>query len=150
MKKKKALVTGGAGFIGSHLCDRLFEEDFDVYVVDDLSKVDVQTLGKVVRNHPIFRPKGTNVNFVQVLGKQKISIRTYERGVEGETLACGTGVVASAILASCRKEVEPPVQVETRGGEILQVFFQPGSEDFAEVYLEGLTKTTFEGTIIEL
>lgn len=116
----------------------------------DVDKEDVHNIGRGVRYHSVFAPAGTNVNLVQKKDGHSLKVRTYERGVEGETLACGTGVVASAILASCRKEVEPPVQVETRGGEVLQVFFQPGNEDFAEVYLEGLTKTTFEGTIIEL
>lgn len=111
---------------------------------------DVQNVGRGIRYHSIFAPAGTNVNLVQKKDGHSLKIRTYERGVEGETLACGTGVVASAIVASCRGEVTPPVEVETRGGEILKVHFQPGNGSFTEVYLEGLTKTTFEGTIIEI
>lgn len=116
----------------------------------DVDKEDVQNIGRGVRYHSVFAPAGTNVNLVQKKDAHSLKVRTYERGVEGETLACGTGVVASAILASCKKQVEPPVKVETRGGEILQVHFQQGNGAFSEVYLEGLTKTTFEGTIIEL
>ena len=116
----------------------------------DVDKEDVQNIGRGVRYHSVFAPAGTNVNLVQKKDGHSLKVRTYERGVEGETLACGTGVVASAILASCKKQVEPPVKVETRGGETLQVYFQQGNGAFTDVYLEGLTKTTFEGTIIEL
>lgn len=116
----------------------------------DVDKEDVQNIGRGVRYHSVFAPAGTNVNLVQRKDAHSLKVRTYERGVEGETLACGTGVVASAILASCRNEMKSPVQIETRGGEILQVYFQAGNEAFTDVYLEGLTKTTFEGSIIEL
>lgn len=116
----------------------------------DVDKEDMQNIGRGVRYHSVFAPAGTNVNLVQKKDGHSLKVRTYERGVEGETLACGTGVVASAILASCSKDVNPPVQIETRGGEILNVYFQAGNDAFTDVYLEGLTKTTFEGTIIEL
>lgn len=116
----------------------------------DVDAEDVANIGRSVRFHAVFAPAGTNVNFVQKKDGHSLKIRTYERGVEGETLACGTGVVASAIAAACRGEVQPPVQVETRGGEILKVHFQPGNGSFSEVYLEGLTKTSFEGTLVEL
>ena len=77
-------------------------------------------------------------------------MRTYERGVEGETLACGTGVVASALIASKKFEIQSPVQVETRGGEILKVHIEPSDASLPTVYLEGLTKIAFEGRIVEL
>jgi diaminopimelate epimerase len=89
---------------------------------------------------------------VQRQGEHKLRIRTYERGVEGETLACGTGVAASALLASRLGLVKPPVLVETQGGEILTVDFEVTDEDenFGEVFLEGSAKIVFEGTIVEI
>ena len=69
-----------------------------ILLVDDLETVDVQRMGKAIRYHGHFAPKGTNVNFIKILNQNTIAIRTYERGVEGETLACGTGVVASALI----------------------------------------------------
>jgi diaminopimelate epimerase len=89
---------------------------------------------------------------VQRLGENKLKIRTYERGVEGETLACGTGVVASALLASRLGLVKPPVLVETHGGEVLTVDFKmtDEGEKFGEVFLEGSAKIVFEGTIVEI
>lgn len=117
---------------------------------DDLDTVDIQSIGRSIRFHAKFAPAGTNVDWVQTKGNHALKIRTYERGVEGETLACGTGVVASALLASYRKQVAPPVDVETRGGEILKVHFQPSNGLVEEVYLEGSAKIAFEGTIIEL
>ncbi len=117
---------------------------------DDVSGVDVRGIGRGLRYHESFAPAGTNVNFVQKTGSHSLKIRTYERGVEDETLACGTGVVASALLASRNGMVEAPVEVETQGGEILKVDFQQGNGTFGDVTLEGLTKVTFEGTILEL
>ena len=109
-------------------------------------------LGRCIRSHPIFSPAGTNVDFVQKQGENELRVRTYERGVEDETLACGTGVVASALLASRAGMVQPPVCVETKGGEILTVDFKAVSEgeSFGDVFLEGSAKLVFEGTIVEI
>ena len=96
--------------------------------------------------HDAFAPAGTNVDFVEKTGDQALKIRTYERGVEDETLACGTGVVASALLSFYKKMVQPPVAVETRGGDILKVDFEATK---GEVYLEGPTSIAFEGTLVE-
>jgi diaminopimelate epimerase len=117
---------------------------------EDVENDDILRVGQGIRFHKEFAPKGTNVNFVQKKGDDSLKIRTYERGVEGETLACGTGVVASAILSALKKNVEPPVLVETRGGEILKVYFDGANGAIDEVYLEGSTKVTFEGTLVEL
>ena len=92
------------------------------------------------------------MNFVQKVGDKALKIRTYERGVEDETLACGTGVVASALLSCYKNLVQPPVEVETRGGDILKVdFASPNGEQgpVTEVYLEGPTRIAFEGTLGE-
>lgn len=117
---------------------------------EDVDHMDVERIGRGIRNHPDFAPAGTNVDFVQVTGPNQLKIRTYERGVEEETLACGTGGVASAIIASLKNRVKHPVQVETRGGEVLRVYFQSSNGSLGDVYLEGLTKTAFEGTIVEI
>lgn len=116
---------------------------------EDVEKEDVTTVGRNIRYHTVFAPAGTNVDLVE---RQNggLKVRTYERGVEGETLACGTGVVASALIASKRFEIPSPVQVETRGGEVLKVHIEPNDNGLPTVYLEGLTKLTFEGRIVEL
>ena len=119
---------------------------------DNIEDVNVKEAGHGIRFHETFAPAGTNVNFVQKVGDKALKIRTYERGVEDETLACGTGVVASALLASYKNLVQPPVAVETRGGDILKVdFASPNGEQgpVTEVYLEGPTRIAFEGTLGE-
>ena len=100
----------------------LFYDQKDIYS-DDIENVDVKEVGNGIRFHEVFAPSGTNVNFVEKVGEHDLKIRTYERGVEDETLACGTGTVASALLSSYKNLVKPPVKVETRGGEILKVDF---------------------------
>ena len=90
---------------------------------NDITNEDVRGIGQSIRAHPVFSPGGTNVDFVQKLGEDLLYVRTYERGVEDETLACGTGVVASALLASEANLVSPPVRVQTQGGEVLVVDF---------------------------
>jgi diaminopimelate epimerase len=87
------------------------------------------------------------VNFIQVLGKHKLSIRTYERGVEGETLACGTGSVAAALVAGSLRMVASPVQVTTRSKEKLTITFEGDAEEFGAIYLEGEAKVICEGTL---
>ncbi len=94
-----------------------------VIFVKDIKNVDVNKLGRLIRFHKKFKPAGTNVNFVKVLGKNKLQVRTYERGVEAETRACGTGVVASAVISIMKKYVSSPVSVLTQGGEILKVYY---------------------------
>jgi diaminopimelate epimerase len=114
-----------------------------VAVVNDLEKIDVKKLGRAIRFHPEFQPKGTNVNFVEREGEDAIRIRTYERGVEGETLACGTGATASAIVAYKNGIVSKrPVRVLTKGGEVLAIDFD---SEFREVFLEGGVVRVFDG-----
>ncbi len=119
-----------------------------VLFVPDVARVDVAAVGRGIRRHKAFAPRGTNVNFAQVRDGVLL-VRTYERGVEGETLACGTGAVASAILAAVRGIAAPPVTVRTSGGETLNVHFEAGKKDFGEVYLEGDTSWTFDGKLFE-
>ena len=105
--------------------------------------------GREIRNHGEFAPEGTNVNFFQVDGGRKLTVRTYERGVEGETLACGTGSVASAMVAAANRKVRPPVRVLTRGGEQLTVYFRRRGTSFREVFLEGAANVVYEGKTFE-
>jgi len=118
-----------------------------VLFVPDADKAMVQRLGAEIRFHPHFSPKGTNVNFVQVLGPNRIRVRTYERGVEGETLACGTGVSASALIASRVHGFRSPVQVTVQGGDVLEVAFQDKGGEFSDVQLTGPAEFVFEGRI---
>jgi diaminopimelate epimerase len=118
--------------------------------VADIENVAVKELGNKIRFHPEFQPAGTNVNFVHAIDPTHLSIRTYERGVEDETLACGTGAVASALLAAAGGKAQSPVDVQTRGGEVLTIHFrQEGKESFSQAFLEGDTCLVFEGTLGE-
>jgi len=122
-----------------------------VVCVEDVDAVDVEALGSRIRYHELFRPAGTNVDFIQRREGDRISMRTYERGVEGETLACGTGAVASACVASHAWGMASPVEVRTRGGERLTVFFSrdPETGRFGDLHLEGETIWVFDGTTTE-
>jgi diaminopimelate epimerase len=116
-------------------------------LVGDLEGTPVTGWGQEVRFHPLFAPAGTNVNFVRLDGPRDLSIRTYERGVEDETLACGTGAVASALIAARLGQVVSPVTVHTRGGEALTVYFTPQGEAFTQVFLEGDALVTYQGEL---
>ena len=118
-----------------------------VLFVPDADRAMVQQIGPEVRRHPHFAPKGTNVNFVQVLGPSRIRVRTFERGVEGETLACGTGVTASALISSRVHKFGSPVTVQVQGGDQLEVSFQEQNDGFRDVRLTGPAEFVFEGTI---
>ncbi|MBW7887048.1 MAG: diaminopimelate epimerase [Bacteroidetes bacterium] len=111
----------------------------------DLEEIDVIQIGKSLRYHSKFSPKGTNVNFVQLIGDNKIKIRTYERGVEDETLACGTGSIASAVLSSLLYEYISPIGVKVKSGETLEISFKKIMEDIKEVKLKGSAKNIFVG-----
>jgi diaminopimelate epimerase len=95
----------------------------------------------------MFQPAGTNVDFIRLAGPQSLEIRTYERGVEDETLACGTGAVAAALIAAHLGQARPPVAVHTRGGEVLTIHFQPPGGDPNEVYLEGEALVVYQGEL---
>ncbi|MEO0070155.1 MAG: diaminopimelate epimerase, partial [candidate division WOR-3 bacterium] len=118
-----------------------------VLFVPDAEAALVQTVGAELRYHAHFAPRGTNVNFVQVLGPSSIRVRTYERGVEAETLACGTGVTASALIAARLHKFDPPVKVRVQSGDVLEVDFRPVNDTFTDVKLTGPAQFVFEGTI---
>jgi len=111
-----------------------------VIISDDVAALDVLKLGRAVRTHAHFAPAGTNVNFIQVVSREKLLLRTYERGVEGETFACGTGAAASAMVARELGLTGESVQLTTSGGEILQIYLENGT-----VYLEGPAVKTYAG-----
>lgn len=118
-----------------------------VVLVDDVNAVDVENVGRFLRFHEMFGAAGANVNFAQVAGKRKILVRTYERGVEGETLACGTGSVACAIVAQRAGLVASPVQIVTRSGEVLEANFTPTTNGAEHVRLTGPAEPVFRGEI---
>lgn len=118
-----------------------------VLYVPDADKAMVESLGPEIRRHAHFGPKGTNVNFVQVLGPNHIRVRTFERGVEGETLACGTGVTASALISARVRNFTSPVKVQVQGGETLEVSFKDRDGAFDDVWLTGPAEFVFEGRI---
>lgn len=117
--------------------------------VEDLAHAPVVRLGRALRQHSEFAPKGSNANFIAVLGPQAISIRTYERGVEDETLACGTGVTASALIHATVSDAASPIEVTVRGGDTLQVGFIRGAKpgEFTDVTLCGPADFVFAGEI---
>lgn len=118
-----------------------------VMFVEDADKAMVQDWGRELRHHRHFAPRGTNVNFVQRLGAGHIRVRTYERGVEGETLACGTGVTASALIASRLHQFTSPVRVQVQGGDEMEVSFAEMGGEFTGVRLLGPADFTFEGRL---
>jgi diaminopimelate epimerase len=118
-----------------------------VVPVPRIDQVDVRSLGATLRHHPMFAPRGANANFSEQRGPSRISIRTYERGVEDETLACGTGVVASALIFAATENVGGPIDVLVRGGDTLQVNFARHDDQFIDVTLTGPADFVFDGTI---
>jgi diaminopimelate epimerase len=118
-----------------------------IKVVENTAALQVKELGRKIRFHSRFQPAGTNANFVQAVDRRRLKVRTYERGVEDETLACGTGAVASALIAAKLGLVDSPVEVQTTGGEILKIYFQPKGEGFDRVFLEGDTRVVYEGVL---
>jgi len=118
-----------------------------VIPVLQIEGVDVRKEGSAIRYHKMFSPKGANVNFIEKRGPKRIAIRTYERGVEDETLACGTGVVASALIFAAHENANGPITVIARGGDELQVGFEKSGNQFRHVTLTGPADFVFEGTV---
>ena len=118
-----------------------------VIAVAKIDDADVRCDGAAIRHHKMFSPNGTNVNFIEKRGPNKIAIRTYERGVEDETLACGTGIVASALIFAATENASGPITVLARGGDELQVGFEKTREQFRNITLTGPAEFVFEGTI---
>ncbi|EKD27262.1 MAG: hypothetical protein ACD_79C00778G0001, partial [uncultured bacterium] len=117
-----------------------------VIFVDDVKSIDVKKYGALVRYHEMFKPNGTNCNFVEITGSKTINVRTYERGVEDETFSCGTGTCAAAICSVLYKGLKWPIRSKTPLNEILSVDSKMTSakpDNF--FYLQGEVKFTFSG-----
>lgn len=118
--------------------------------VENLLNHPVFEQGRELRYHSRFAPEGTNANFMEVAGPDKLRIRTYERGVEDETLACGTGAIACTLVATVRGAVRgSPIRVETRSGEELTVHFKKKGDFFEHVELEGNTSIIYQARLNE-
>lgn len=119
-----------------------------VYFVENLEAANVRLLGRLIRYHRHFQPEGTNVDFVNMMDPETLSIRTYERGVEEETLACGTGSVAAVLITHSKfvtKDGSYKVEVHTKGKEILQVYFDYYNNKFENIWLEGRARVVYKG-----
>ena len=114
-----------------------------VLFVDDVLEVDVPGIGPAIRHDPAFEPTGTNVDFIEVASPSRLTVRTYEKGVEAETLACGTGAVASAVVAHAAGHVGERVEVEMPGGTLVVGLGPDGQPET----LAGPAETVYEGTI---
>jgi len=120
-----------------------------VHMTDDLESMDVLQMGRKIRYHEHYKPAGTNADFVKIIDGRTLGVRTYERGVEDETLACGTGAVASALIAASMGLVESPVDVQVRSGETLKIHFSRTNQGFEKIYLEGKVKVVYQGALWE-
>lgn len=119
-----------------------------VIFTTDLEKIDVGEMGRKIRFHKAYAPQGTNVNFINFTSTNCISIRTYERGVESETLACGTGATASAVISGLKDLVKSPVRVKTAGGEELIIHFsRNNSGSIDSIALEGKAEVIYKGKV---
>lgn len=118
-----------------------------VYFFKDIDKLNVKALGSRTRFHKTFGPKGANANFAEVLSPKEIKVRTYERGVEDETYACGTGATASAVISSLLYGFDSHIDVRTKSGEVLRVYFERKRRSIKNVYLEGEAQVAYRGRI---
>ncbi len=119
-----------------------------VIFVDDIAATNVCKLGNHVRYHKQFEPAGTNVNFVQKQSQDTYYVRTYERGVEDETFACGTGAAAAALVAAMRKEASSPVEIITSGSDRLTISFDlRGDDEIKDVFLQGPAHVIYQGEL---
>ena len=119
-----------------------------VVFVDDLETCDIVKNGAAIRYHDHYSPNGTNANFVEVIKLDHLAVRTYERGVEGETLACGTGITACALIHHLKTGAPSPIEIDVQGGETLSIGFEPGPDgSFSKVTLTGPADFVFDGVI---
>jgi diaminopimelate epimerase len=142
-------ITGNYMLIGSdHLVIFIKDEgNKEILNSGSLDEMNIELWGSVLRYHPDFAPSGANVNFADVFPPHELRVRTYERGVERETLACGTGIISTAVLSSLLKKVSPPVKVLSQSGEWLTVDFNISGNNISNLSLEGPAKKIGEGEI---
>jgi diaminopimelate epimerase len=134
-RAERPLRAGGREIRGAFLVVGV--PHYVIFLRDDLWSQDIVPLGREIRNHPELQPAGANVNFVVVRGEHDIEVRTYERGVEAETLSCGSGVVASSAVAALFGRVKSPVSVLTRSGITLEVSLAVDRREVRDVQLRG-------------
>jgi diaminopimelate epimerase len=123
----------------------LFMNDLSSNLLTEIRDNGITRIGSTIQHHDNFAPEGTNVDFIEIINRNSISMRTYERGVEDETFACGTGAIASAIIASLLKNLNSQINVQTRSKEILEVMFDKERKEIKNVELIGCAKKVFEG-----
>jgi diaminopimelate epimerase len=144
---KSAFIDTGSPHVIINIEDVLKDNSVNSSYYNDLDNFPVFNLGKEIRYHDDFSPQGTNVNFIKISDK-KVYIRTYERGVEDETLSCGTGSVASALAAYFLHDVKPPVHLVSKGGDILIVDFLVNGQSITGLSLTGPVKIVFSGEFL--
>ena len=144
-RPRRALRVGETEIHGSSLMVGV--PHYVVFLRDDLWAQDIAPLGRAIRSHPDLAPEGANVNFVVVRGPHEIEVRTWERGVEGETLSCGSGVVASAVTSALFGRAASPVSVLTRSGIHLDVAFQMRDGQPDEIRLRGDARMIFRASL---
>ncbi|MEE8540607.1 MAG: diaminopimelate epimerase [Desulfobacterales bacterium] len=120
-----------------------------VILTEDVEGIDVVERGREIRFHPAFAPAGTNVNFISLKQDNTIIMRTYERGVEDETLACGTGAIAGALVTASKFKTESPIRVCTRSGEFLTIYFKMIAGSYGDIYLEGDARVIYKAELGE-
>jgi diaminopimelate epimerase len=120
-----------------------------VMVTDTIEDVEVVKMGREIRFHDMFAPAGTNVNFICPIKDNTIAIRTYERGVEDETLACGTGAVAGALIIARKMKIDPPINVLTRSGANLRIYYKEKNAGYQDIYLEGDARVIYRAELFK-
>lgn len=118
-----------------------------VKYVPDVANMDVVTEGRKIRYSKEFAEKGVNVNFVEIISDDEIFVRTYERGVEDETLSCGTGVTASALISAHNDKGFNRVEVKTKGGNLSVEFEKLSDTEFSDIWLSGPAELVFKGEV---
>lgn len=140
------LDLGAKGFAASYADTGVPHVVIPVMELQDFPVVET---GRKVRYHEMFEPGGTNANFIELIDRHRLNIRTYERGVEDETLACGTGSTAAAVISSLQGRADSPVECLTYGGEVLTVHFTKEDDRITDVFLEGAVSLVFKGEWLE-
>jgi diaminopimelate epimerase len=120
-----------------------------VVMSETIEDINVFDLGREIRFHEAFLPAGTNVNFICQQKQGHLAIRTYERGVENETLACGTGSIAAALITSCKAQWQSPINLVTRSGESLTIYFKKDGSIFKDIFLEGDARIIYSAQLWE-
>ena len=120
-----------------------------VVMNETVEDINVFELGREIRFHEAFTPAGANVNFICQQKEGHLAIRTYERGVENETLACGTGSIAAALIISCKAQWQSPINLVTSSGESLTIYFKKDGSIFSDIFLEGDARIIYSGQLWE-